>query len=170
MLVQRGAIRTMAKPPSDNIRLTITVSPDVHAAFSRMAQASSLPIGRCMGEWLADTLEGVEFVTAQMVKAREAPRQVVREMRQGLLGLVDETNDLLTQLRAAGKVTSTAPAARSAPGAPGEPGTAAASPRPVIRGGKSPGKTRTQHPPKPKAAGWEDSRGDFDSTFHGGDE
>ena len=57
-------MRTMTKPPSPNIRLTITVTPEVHAAFSRMAEASSMSLGRCMGEWLADTVEGVEFVTA----------------------------------------------------------------------------------------------------------
>lgn len=159
----------MAKPPSSNIRLTITVTPEVHAAFARMAEASSLPIGRCMGEWLADTLEGVEFVTAQLVKARAAPRQVVREMRQGMLGLVDELDQLQTDLRSGKRLPPGGGDARSAPRPAAAAGLATAesatgglynadlpaggglynaklpehveAPRPVIRGGKSPGKT-----------------------------
>ena len=147
----------MAKPPSpDRIRLTISVTPEVHAAFQRMAEVSGMSIGRCMGEWLGDTLEGVEFITGQLAKAREAPRQVVKEMRQGLLGMIDESDQLLADLRS-GKAKLPPPAPKDARGAP--PAAAAGAPRLVIRGGKSPGKTRTQ--PKPKAAG---------DLFHGGTE
>ena len=162
----------MNKPPvpAKPIRLTITVSPEVHEAFQRMADASGMSLGRCMGEWMQDTLEGVQFVTAQLVKAREAPRQVVKDMRQMALGSVDLADELLADLRA-GKARL--PAARGAPS--GAPAAATASPpRPVIRGGNSPGKTRTQATPKgkkPKASagnGWDDP--DFDFTFHGGDE
>ena len=132
----------MAKPPipPKPIRLTITVSPEVHAAFTRMAAASSLPVGRCMGEWLADTLEGVEFVTDQLERARHAPRQVVREMRANLLGVTDQMDELLADMRS-GAIKLPVPSgdARSAPrSAP------AAPPRPVIRGGKSHGKAGGQ--------------------------
>ena len=161
-MVHCGAIRTMAKPPSpstERIRLTISVTPEVHAAFQRMAEVSGMSIGRAMGEWLGDTLEGVEFITGQLAKAREAPRQVVKEMRQGLLGMIDESDQLLADLRS-GKAklppTATPGGGR---GAPPAAAAAGASPRPVIRGGKSPGKTRTQ--PNPKAAG---------DLFHGGTE
>lgn len=145
-LVHRGAIRTMTKtlsppPPqakladrsASSIRLTITVTPEVHAAFTRMGEVTSLPVGRCMGEWLADTLEGAEFLTAQLLKAREAPRQVIREMRQMALGSADEMAGLLEQMRrprvggAAGDSKARAVATAEAP-----------TPRPVIRGVKSP--------------------------------
>jgi hypothetical protein len=43
---------TKTTPPS--IRLTIPVSPEVHAVFQRMANASGRPAGRLMGEWLHD--------------------------------------------------------------------------------------------------------------------
>lgn len=134
-----GVPPEQAKP--ENIRLTITVTPEVHAAFTRMAEASGMSLGRAMGEWLADTLEGVEFVTAQLVKAREAPRQVVRDMRQGLLGMTDEMDKLLSDMRSGAiKLPAAGDGARSAP----RTAVAAASPRPVIRGGNSPGKTRKE--------------------------
>ena len=131
----------MAKPPipPKPIRLTITVSPEVHAAFTRMAAASSLPVGRCMGEWLDDTIEGVEFVTAKLRDARDAPVRVIRELQaasRGLLGEIDSMGDAavdqIRQRRAAGAVP--AGTAGASPAAP--------SPRPVIRGVKSPGKAR----------------------------
>ena len=133
----------MTKPPSPNIRLTITVTPEVHEAFQRMAAASSLSIGRCMGEWLGDTLDGVEFVTAKLVEARQAPRQVAKDLRQMALGAVDLADDLLSDIRQ-GKLKFEKPVAapeREALVAPGQ--AAAPAPRPVIRGGKSGGKTRT---------------------------
>lgn len=119
-------------PAPTTIRLTIPVSSEVHDAFSRMAKASGMSIGRCMGEWLADTVEGVEFITEKMERAREAPRMVVREMRQNLLGVVDEMDAVMSQLRA-GSAARGAAATRDA-----DP------PRSVIRGGKS---TKTRRNP-----------------------
>lgn len=141
----------MPKPPTpkpDNIRLTITVTPEVHEAFTRMAQVSSMSLGRCMGEWLADTLEGVQLVTHQMERARQAPRQLAVEMRQQVLGILDDA-DALVALAKSGKLDGLRELGRTrgdARSAPHAAGTAPATPRPVIRGGKSPGKTR----PSPK--------------------
>lgn len=130
-----------AATSKERIRLTITVTPEVHAAFQRMADVSGMSIGRAMGDWLGDTLEGVEFVTGQLVKAREAPRQVAKEMRQMLLGGLDQADELLADLRSGKlKVPAAADGARSAP----RPAAAAPAPRLVIRGGKSPGKTRKE--------------------------
>lgn len=139
---------TMAKPPSptpERIRLTISVTPEVHAAFQRMAEVTNMSIGRCMGEWLADTMEGAQMLTAQLAKAREAPRQVIKEMRQGVLGLADEMDQLLTDMRN-GKAQGPAAADRGSAGSHG-PAAAAPAPRPVIRGGKSPaGNTKVLKP------------------------
>lgn len=128
-------------PTPERIRLTITVDPEVHEAFQHMAQASSMSIGRCMGEWLSDTVDGARFVTAQLVKAREAPRQVVKEIRQMALGSVDLADEVLSDLRS-GKLQGVArqPGSPRASGAAERPGTPL-PPRSVIRGGKSPNTT-----------------------------
>ena len=127
----------MSKPPSQNIRLTITVTPEVHAGFQRMADTTGMSLGRCMGEWLGDTLEGVTMITSQLERARQAPRQVVKEMRQMALGAIDEADQLLEDIRTGQKRLPV-------DGAGGPRPAAAGTPRPVIRGGKSPGKTRVQ--------------------------
>jgi hypothetical protein len=83
-----------------------------------------------MGEWLGDTLDAVQFTASKVEEARAQPRLVMQEMHAYAMGLADETKAVLTGLRE-GKQR-----ARKA-----EPSLAATfPPRPVIRGGKSPGK------------------------------
>ena len=125
-------------PTTEPVRLTITVTPEVHAAFRRLADASGMSMGKAMGEWLGDTLEAVEFMAEKMEQARAAPRLVMQEMHAYALGLADETQQVLAQVkkreregRALGLSVRAAPA-RAHP-APADP----IAPRPVIRGGKS---------------------------------
>lgn len=118
------------------VRLSITVTPEVHAAFRRLADATGISMGRAMGEWLGDTLEAVEFMAEKMEQARAAPRLVMQEMHAYALGLADETNQVLAQVKqrerdargsAGGARTRAHQVSADAP-----------SPRLVIRGGKSP--------------------------------
>jgi hypothetical protein len=102
--------RTEAK----NVRLTITVTPEVHAAFKRLSAASSMSIGRSMGEWLADTLDAVQYTASMMEKARAAPKMVMQELHAYSLGLADETGALLSKVRQKGKADRAGDAARRA--------------------------------------------------------
>lgn len=130
-LVQRGAECTMSSPPSQSpIRLTITVTPETHAVFKRLAEAGNMSLSRCMGEWLGDTAEAAEFMAAKMEEAREKPKQVMREMHAYALGLADQTSSMLTTM-AAKSASGAASATRA---------TTGPTPRLVIRGGKSPSK------------------------------
>jgi hypothetical protein len=118
----------------ERIRLTISVSPETHATFQRLAAAGSMSISRAMGDWLADTGDAAEFMAETMEKARAAPKIVMRELHSYALGLVDETGSVLQRMRATGP---TAGGARSAP----RPAGRSASPPPSNTGGKgSPGK------------------------------
>ena len=118
-------------PTTEPVRLSITVTPEVHAAFRRLADASGMSMGKAMGEWLGDTLEAVEFMAEKMEQARAAPRLVMQEMHAYALGLADETKQVLEQVKKRGRADRGVSA--RAPHGP----TGAASPRPVIRGGKS---------------------------------
>lgn len=92
----------MNSPTAKNIRLTISVTPEVHETFQRLAKASSVSIGRSMGEWLGDTLEGVQYLALTLEKARSAPKAAIREMHSYALGLADETGAMMDQIRAKG--------------------------------------------------------------------
>jgi len=78
---------------TDRIRTTISVSPEVHNIFKRMAEAGGMSVSRCMGDWLADTAEGAELIALKMAEARRAPMAVMREM-QALVSGMAETVDM----------------------------------------------------------------------------
>ena len=121
------------------IRVTVPVTPEVQAAFQRLAAASGMSTGKAMGEWLADTMEGALTMAEMLEKARRAPKQAVSEMHAYALGLADMTSELMQTLRKGSGKCKTGAAVEPTGG-----GTAAAPvapaplpPRTVIRGGKS---------------------------------
>jgi hypothetical protein len=127
----------MAKPPSPNVRLTITVTPEVHATFQRLAQAGSMSISRAMGEWLGDTIEAAEFTAQKMEQARAAPKVVMREMHAYALGLADETGALMDRIRQEGEQRRSAGGARPAPSPPSS-NTGGKGPKSITKPGRQP--------------------------------
>jgi hypothetical protein len=102
-MVHNGVMNTKTLPPLQTlpeVRLTIPVSAEVHAVFSRMAKAGRMPVGRCMAEWLADTIDAAEFMASKMEQARATPKLVARELHSYALGLSDMTTDLLDSMKA----------------------------------------------------------------------
>lgn len=87
---------------SERVRVTVPVTPEVLDAFQRLAKASGMSTGRAMGEWLTDTMEGVQFMAYTLEKARAAPRIAVQEMRSMALGLGDDLTGLLQKMRKEG--------------------------------------------------------------------
>ncbi len=93
----------MASTPTKNIRLTISVTPEVHATFERMSKASGMSMSRAMGEWLSDTSAAADHLASLLERARAAPGQIAREMHAFALGLADETGDVVEKMRQAGR-------------------------------------------------------------------
>jgi hypothetical protein len=91
-------------PTQEHIRLTITVTPEVHATFQRFAKAAGMSLGRAMGEWLGDTLEGAELLASQLERVRASPKAAIREMNAFALGLADETGDLMKKISEEGRL------------------------------------------------------------------
>lgn len=91
---------------SERIRLTITVQPEVHAVFQRMAQATGVSLGKCMGDWLGDTIEGAEFVAMKVEEARKAPKTVLREFQAITAGLHEELESQISQVGRRGRTQS----------------------------------------------------------------
>lgn len=111
-------MRTPLPPKSTHIRLTISVTPEVHDTFLLLAKASGMSLSRAMGEWLEDTREGAEFMAQTVQKAREAPKVAARELHAYALGLTELTGGILDDIRlkgrGAGRDTGS-PGARTAP-------------------------------------------------------
>lgn len=56
------------------------MTPNVHAAYTRLSKASGTSIGREMGDWLGSTLEAVELTASMIERARTAPHTVMQEI------------------------------------------------------------------------------------------
>jgi hypothetical protein len=96
------------------VRVTVPVRPEVLAAFQRLAAAQGVSTGKAMGEWLADTLDGVEAMAGLLEKAREAPKVAVRELHSYALGLTDLTSELIEQVKSRGRRAGRAKRSRTA--------------------------------------------------------
>ena len=106
-------------------RVTVPVDVEVLAAFERLAAASGTSVGKAMGTWLADTVEGAEAMANLMEKARSAPKQAVMELHAYALGLADVTQDFVDHVNKASLATSKAVLkAKRAEGAPARGGAA----------------------------------------------
>lgn len=100
----------------DRIRTTISVDREVHEIFKRMAEAAGMSVSRMMGEWLADTADGAQFVAQKMIEARQSPTVLMREMQAFAKGMNDEVDKTIEHMRkgVAGGLRSGSPAALSA--------------------------------------------------------
>ena len=93
----------MSSTPTPKVRLTIAVTPEVHATFERLSKASNMSMSRAMGQWLEDTIEGAAFMAQKCEQARAAPKIVMAEMHAYAQGLADETGALMESLREKGR-------------------------------------------------------------------
>jgi hypothetical protein len=128
---------------ADRIRTTISLDPEVHAIFVSMAEASGTSVSRCMGDWLADTSEGAQFVAAKMLEARRAPKTVMREMQAMARGLVQEVEETVDAIRKKSLQDSRAPRAEPRR-ADGLKASGAVEPPSSPTGVKSPGKGQSK--------------------------
>jgi hypothetical protein len=64
------------------VRTTISLDQEVLQVFQEFADLSGVSVSRAMGDWLAETVEGVRFVHAQVLKAKRAPAEVMRSVHQ----------------------------------------------------------------------------------------
>lgn len=85
---------------AERIRTTISIDSETYETFKQMAETANMSVSRCMGEWLADTVDGAMFVTQKMKEAKKAPMLVMREMQAMAAGLQEEVNRTADDVRA----------------------------------------------------------------------
>ena len=72
-----------------------------------MAGAAGMSLGRTIGDWLDDTIEGAQFVALKMAEAKAQPRVVMREMQAMLQGTREEVDSVVEAMRKGGKTGAT---------------------------------------------------------------
>lgn len=139
-VVHNGRMNTNLSPPSPpNIRLTIPVSPEVHATFQRLSKARSISIGRAMGEWLGDTVDAAGYMAVTLERARAAPKLVAQELHAYAIGMAEESGAFLAKIRAQGRSDVAAAAGRAGADSPaGGKAVSSPIPPPCNTGGKLP--------------------------------
>jgi hypothetical protein len=90
-------------PPTRPPRVSVPVDAETLAVFERLAKAGNMSTGRAMAEWLKDTMEGAEMMASTMERARAAPKLVTAELHAMVLGLADNTKELMDKFGKLGK-------------------------------------------------------------------
>ena len=81
------------------VRVTVPVTTDTLELFKRLAAVQGTSVGKAMGEWLADTGDAVESMTALLADARKSPVKVARQLHAYSMGVTELTSGLLDDLR-----------------------------------------------------------------------
>jgi len=102
-------------PPTKPPRVSVPVSAEVLAIFERLAKAGNMSTGRAMAEWLADTVEAAELMASTMERARAAPKIVTAELHAMMLGMTDQTKELMQKFAKMKGPDGAASGKRSAP-------------------------------------------------------
>jgi len=124
--------------PADRVRTTISVDPAVLAAFQHMADLSGRSVSRCMGDWLADTVDGANLLSQKLAQFRSAPRAALGDVQGLLASATREADALMAELGAgAGRQARQGRAGRAgAEGAPPSSLTGVKSPKSSTRTGR----------------------------------
>ena len=64
----------------ERIRFTISVEPEVHAAFAELADAAGQSLSRAVGDWLRDTSSSSLFVAKKIRQLRLSPEAAMNEL------------------------------------------------------------------------------------------
>jgi hypothetical protein len=86
---------TLSPPTSKPPRVSVPVTAEVLQVFERLAKAGNMSTGRAMAEWLGDTVEAAELMASTMERARAAPKVVTAELHAMMLGMTDQTKELM---------------------------------------------------------------------------
>ena len=84
------------------IRLTIPVSPEVHAVFLRMSDAFRRPVGRLMGEWLQDHLQAADDV-CRMVEGMRSSQSKAASLGALAASYGDQADALISAVKVGAK-------------------------------------------------------------------
>lgn len=91
----KGAQRAKrGRPALGRTRVMVPMDAETLDVFRRMAEAASLPVGRCIADWCRDTSEGAQFVMQKMVEARQQPKLVMRELEAMGVGILEEVRNM----------------------------------------------------------------------------
>jgi hypothetical protein len=94
------------------VRLTIPVSQQTHDVFSRISRGSGVPLGKCMGSWLADTLDAADYMAQKFDELKQRPAILSRELTNFAAGLSVSAESVIERAKGS-KMTLTPPSSNT---------------------------------------------------------
>lgn len=88
-LLQSAAQCSMTSTPTKSVRLSVPVSPEVHATFQRLAEASGRSMAASLSQWLVDTQQAAELMAQNIERLRASPGDVVARVKLHIASLED---------------------------------------------------------------------------------
>lgn len=122
-----------SRASTERIRLTVSVPVDALAVYRRMSDVSGLSVGRCIGDWLSDTVEGAEAMIELMEMAKAQPFRAASQVHAAAVKANSMTFELMQRLSADDDGSATG---RACAGRGGEPSSAGDTPPYSNTGGK----------------------------------
>lgn len=116
---------------TERVRFTIAVDADVYEAFAELAHSSGVSMSRCIGDWLRDTAESAQMTTIRVNEVRKSHQEVHRLYLESTARQVEKM--LSGEVGKQWRIEPDGSRVEVPFGS-----SFARSPRPVIRGGKSP--------------------------------
>ena len=89
----------MKKLAVKTLRVSIPISPEVLAKFQRFADASGLSVSKSIGNWLRDTVSGLDAMTDILEVHRRSPSKAMEKLSTYASALQDMTQGAMDGMR-----------------------------------------------------------------------
>jgi len=83
---------------TERVRLTVSVPVNALAVYRRMADVSGVSVGRSIGDWLSDTVEGAEAMVELIEMAKAQPLKAAAQVHAAAVKANSLTFELMQKL------------------------------------------------------------------------
>lgn len=82
-----------------NLRVSVPITPDVLAKFQRFSDASGLSVSKSIGDWLRDTVSGLDAMTDILESHKRSPAQAMEKLTLLASALQDMTAGAMNSMK-----------------------------------------------------------------------
>ena len=116
-------------PTSKTYRISVPLTPEVLAKFQRFSDASGLSLGKSIGDWLRDTVAGLDAMTEILEAHKRAPAEAISKLQGLATSLQAVSEEAMANMRKTAPAPAPARARRKGPAGKEPPLLAARSAR-----------------------------------------
>ena len=91
----------MNKVSSKTIRISVPITPEVLAKFQRFSDVSGLSLGKSIGDWLKDTVQGLDAMIDILEAHKQSPAKAMEKLTVYASALQEITSDTLVSMKTA---------------------------------------------------------------------